>query len=153
MMILYTKCKYTSSFHISFYFQESFQFVLSFCSRSHCVFFQCLKESYAWSSCRKMEFTYLFINLFYLYYYSIISWKASFNANIFFQMQSCVGSELTYILSETYAYIFEPMLLNLERKAASLGINSYGISLTTLEDVFMRYKCISIICQYLFVYF
>lgn len=54
-------------------------------------------------------------------------------------MQSCVGSELTYILSETYAYVFEPMLLNLERKASSLGINSYGISLTTLEDVFMRY--------------
>lgn len=54
-------------------------------------------------------------------------------------MQSSVGSELTYILSETYAYIFEPMLINLERKAESLGINSYGISLTTLEDVFMRY--------------
>lgn len=54
-------------------------------------------------------------------------------------MRGSVGSELTYVLSETYLHVFEPMLLNLERKSQSMGIKGYGISLTTLEDVFMRY--------------
>ncbi|KAK5642705.1 hypothetical protein RI129_008872 [Pyrocoelia pectoralis] len=51
---------------------------------------------------------------------------------------SNVGSELTYVLSEAYNGIFEKMLGELEEKGENLGVRSYGISLTTLEEVFMK---------------
>ncbi|KAK9731140.1 ABC transporter [Popillia japonica] len=49
-----------------------------------------------------------------------------------------IGSELTYILAEDQAVVFEQMLAALERKSKSLGVNSYGISLTTMQEVFMN---------------
>lgn len=49
-----------------------------------------------------------------------------------------IGSELTYLLVESQSYIFEKMLKDLEDHSRQLGINSYGISLTTLEEVFMK---------------
>ncbi|XP_066151375.1 phospholipid-transporting ATPase ABCA3-like isoform X1 [Euwallacea fornicatus] len=54
------------------------------------------------------------------------------------EVHSSVGSELTYLLAESQSYIFETMLRDLEQQCTYLGINSYGISLTTLEDVFMK---------------
>ncbi|KAF5277492.1 hypothetical protein FQR65_LT03829 [Abscondita terminalis] len=54
------------------------------------------------------------------------------------QVKSQVGNELRYVLADEYASVFENMLNDLENKSASLGIESYGISLTTLEEVFMK---------------
>ncbi|KAB0796417.1 hypothetical protein PPYR_10478 [Photinus pyralis] len=53
------------------------------------------------------------------------------------QVKSHIGSELSYRLPEDQSGIFEPMLRNLESMSESLGVLSYGISLTTLEEVFM----------------
>lgn len=53
-------------------------------------------------------------------------------------VESNIGSELTYLLNEEDAFRFEPMLLQIESNLDDLGIGSYGISLTTLEEVFMK---------------
>lgn len=58
---------------------------------------------------------------------------------ISFQIHSNVGSELTFLLSENESSLFEPMLSDLENNREDLGIRSYGISLTTLEEVFMKW--------------
>uniref|UniRef100_V5I8B4 ATP-binding cassette sub-family A member 3 n=1 Tax=Anoplophora glabripennis TaxID=217634 RepID=V5I8B4_ANOGL len=49
-----------------------------------------------------------------------------------------IGSELTYLLTENQSSVFEPMLKDLEDNSERLGVFSYGISLTTLEEVFMK---------------
>ncbi|RZB38621.1 ATP-binding cassette sub-family A member 3-like, partial [Asbolus verrucosus] len=51
---------------------------------------------------------------------------------------SHVGSELTYQLSESDSGKFENMLYELENNTTQLGVQSYGVSLTTLEEVFMK---------------
>lgn len=53
-------------------------------------------------------------------------------------MEGDVGSELTYSLGEEQCHLFENMLKDLEDNSQRLGIRSYGISLTTLEEVFMK---------------
>ncbi|CAG9855955.1 unnamed protein product [Phyllotreta striolata] len=54
------------------------------------------------------------------------------------EIYSNVGSELTYLLVDQQVSVFEPMLSQLESDSERLGIRSYGISLTTLEEVFMK---------------
>lgn len=54
------------------------------------------------------------------------------------EVYSDVGSELTYLLVDDQVQVFEPMLQQLETESERLGIRSYGISLTTLEEVFMK---------------
>jgi ATP-binding cassette subfamily A (ABC1) protein 3 len=49
-----------------------------------------------------------------------------------------VGSELSYLLSEDQSSVFEAMLSKLEENKISLGLLSYGVSLTTMEEVFMK---------------
>lgn len=56
------------------------------------------------------------------------------------QMQSNVGSELTYLLAQDQAEAFQDMLQDLEKNSLKLGVQSYGISLTTLEEVFLKYS-------------
>lgn len=56
-----------------------------------------------------------------------------------FQVETNVGSELCYLLAESQSSVFESMLSDLENNSKQLGINSYGISLTTMEEVFMKY--------------
>ncbi|XP_055628188.1 phospholipid-transporting ATPase ABCA1-like [Toxorhynchites rutilus septentrionalis] len=53
-------------------------------------------------------------------------------------VETNVGSELSYLLHEDYAHRFEPMLAELENNLHSLNILDFGISLTTLEEVFMK---------------
>lgn len=53
------------------------------------------------------------------------------------EMTENVGTELSYRLPECYAKAFEPMLRTIEDNADSLGILGYGISVTTLEEVFL----------------
>jgi ATP-binding cassette subfamily A (ABC1) protein 3 len=54
------------------------------------------------------------------------------------QVQAQAGSELTYQLSESDSNKFEEMLSDLEKNINQLGVRSYGVSLTTLEEVFMK---------------
>lgn len=49
-----------------------------------------------------------------------------------------IGTELSYCLEEKYSYKFEDMFNEIEEKREELGILSYGVSLTTMEEVFMR---------------
>lgn len=49
-----------------------------------------------------------------------------------------MGSELTYLLNEDQSSVFERMFRDLENNSEELGITSYGVSLTTLEEVFMK---------------
>lgn len=56
----------------------------------------------------------------------------------YLEIKSHIGSELTYQLSEHESAKFESMLYDLENNFQSLGVQSYGVSLTTLEEVFMK---------------
>lgn len=47
------------------------------------------------------------------------------------------GSEVTYSLSNDYSYCFEDMLANLEKNREEIGFTNYGLTTTTIEDVFM----------------
>jgi len=50
-----------------------------------------------------------------------------------------IGSELSYLLTEDRSSVFEDMLSKLEENKNKLGLLSYGVSLTTMEEVFMKY--------------
>lgn len=54
-------------------------------------------------------------------------------------METNAGSELTYILPESNVWNFENMLGALEKHQERLGIESYGISIASMEEVFMKY--------------
>lgn len=49
-----------------------------------------------------------------------------------------VGTELSYQLAEENSKTFHTMFSELEDRSVELGVDSYGISLTTLEEVFMK---------------
>lgn len=52
--------------------------------------------------------------------------------------QSEIGTELSYLLDETNVSVFQEMLQDLETNSDELNLESYGISLTTLEEVFLK---------------
>ncbi|KAL3284410.1 hypothetical protein HHI36_018570 [Cryptolaemus montrouzieri] len=54
------------------------------------------------------------------------------------QVESNAGTELTYLLPEDFVSKFPHMLSEIEKYSDSLGIRSFGISLTDLEEVFMK---------------
>ncbi|KAK9892600.1 hypothetical protein WA026_020981 [Henosepilachna vigintioctopunctata] len=54
------------------------------------------------------------------------------------EINSNSGTELTYILPENYSSKFPDLLEKLETSSSQLGIRSFGISLTDLEEVFMK---------------
>ncbi|XP_052859969.1 phospholipid-transporting ATPase ABCA3-like [Anopheles cruzii] len=49
-----------------------------------------------------------------------------------------IGSELSYVLNENYTAVFQDLLRDLEDNVEQCGLTSYGISLTTMEEVFLR---------------
>ena len=49
-----------------------------------------------------------------------------------------IGSELAYLLDETNIAVFQDMLSDLEANSDSLELDSYGISMTTLEEAFHK---------------
>ncbi|XP_063224038.1 phospholipid-transporting ATPase ABCA3-like [Bacillus rossius redtenbacheri] len=49
-----------------------------------------------------------------------------------------VGAELSYQLEEGSSALFEPMLRELEDARDRLGIDSFGMALTSMEEVFIR---------------
>lgn len=48
-----------------------------------------------------------------------------------------IGTELSYQLTDHKSSVFPAMLDDLERNLTKLGLESYGISMSTLEEVFM----------------
>lgn len=54
------------------------------------------------------------------------------------QVQEDIASELAYELSDEYVDRFQEMFEKLEEKQASLKLGSFGVSLTTLEEVFLK---------------
>lgn len=53
-------------------------------------------------------------------------------------IENDVGSELSYQLPEKYIPVFRDMLVALELNAKDIGIDSYGISFATLQEVFLK---------------
>lgn len=49
-----------------------------------------------------------------------------------------VGSELSYKLDARNSPLFKAMLRELEDRSGTLGVDGYGISLTSLEEVFIK---------------
>ncbi|XP_001662813.2 ATP-binding cassette sub-family A member 3 [Aedes aegypti] len=54
------------------------------------------------------------------------------------RVETDIGSELSFVLKEDYIGVFQKMLEELERRMAECGITSFGISLTTMEEVFLK---------------
>lgn len=54
------------------------------------------------------------------------------------EKESEVGTELSYLLDDRNVLVFQNMLQDLENNSEELKIESYGISLTTLEEVFLK---------------
>jgi ATP-binding cassette subfamily A (ABC1) protein 3 len=49
-----------------------------------------------------------------------------------------VGAELSFQLPLTSSAAFPELFATIERDTAALGVQTYGISVTTLEEVFMK---------------
>lgn len=54
------------------------------------------------------------------------------------QLESNVGAELSFVLPKEESAKFEQLFANLEQDQDSLGISSFGVSVTTLEEVFLK---------------
>lgn len=54
------------------------------------------------------------------------------------RVETDIGTELSYLLDEQNISVFQTMLQTLEKNSEELNIESYGISLTTLEEVFLK---------------
>lgn len=53
-------------------------------------------------------------------------------------IETNVGSELTYVLKEEYVRDFKTIFKEFENKSDELKIDSFGVSLTTMEEVFLK---------------
>ncbi|XP_072453663.1 phospholipid-transporting ATPase ABCA3-like isoform X2 [Notamacropus eugenii] len=53
-------------------------------------------------------------------------------------VESNVGAELSFLLPKESAYRFESLFTELEERQTELGIASYGASVTTMEEVFLK---------------
>lgn len=53
-------------------------------------------------------------------------------------VESHVGAELTVLLPTEESIKFEALLTELEEKGTQLGIGSFGVSATTMEEVFLK---------------
>ncbi|XP_065074349.1 phospholipid-transporting ATPase ABCA3-like [Ochlerotatus camptorhynchus] len=54
------------------------------------------------------------------------------------EVETDIGTELSYVLRQEYLHVFQQLLADLEENTHHCGISSYGITLSTLEEVFMR---------------
>ncbi|KAF5274074.1 hypothetical protein FQR65_LT04472 [Abscondita terminalis] len=66
-------------------------------------------------------------------------------------LQSVNGNNLTYLLPHESKYLFSKLLEELELKKEALGVSSLAMSVTTLEEVFLRFvnqNCFNIFTTY-----
>jgi len=54
------------------------------------------------------------------------------------ELESNVGAELSFVLPKERSEKFEQLFTDLEENQDSLGIGSFGVSVTTLEEVFLK---------------
>ncbi|XP_059176010.1 phospholipid-transporting ATPase ABCA3-like [Physella acuta] len=54
------------------------------------------------------------------------------------ELESNVGAELSFILPQDCVENFEALFANLEQRQRELGISSFGASVTTMEEVFLK---------------
>ena len=54
------------------------------------------------------------------------------------RLKNNVGAELSFILPKEQSANFETLFSDLESRQTALGIDSFGASVTTLEEVFLR---------------
>ncbi|XP_041362406.1 phospholipid-transporting ATPase ABCA3-like [Gigantopelta aegis] len=54
------------------------------------------------------------------------------------EVESNIGAELSYILPQESSNRFEELFTQLQNEQKQLGISSYGASVTTMEEVFLR---------------
>jgi len=54
------------------------------------------------------------------------------------RLESNVGAELSFVLPKEQSANFEKLFTDLESYQTALGINSFGASVTTLEEVFLK---------------
>ncbi|XP_006876045.1 PREDICTED: ATP-binding cassette sub-family A member 3-like [Chrysochloris asiatica] len=53
-------------------------------------------------------------------------------------LENSVGGELSFILPKEYTHRFEILFTDLEERQEELGITSFGASVTTMEEVFLK---------------
>ncbi|XP_047389769.1 phospholipid-transporting ATPase ABCA3-like [Sciurus carolinensis] len=53
-------------------------------------------------------------------------------------LESSAGTELSFILPKEYTHRFEALFTALENRQKNLGIASFGVSITTMEEVFLK---------------
>ncbi|XP_072798874.1 phospholipid-transporting ATPase ABCA3-like isoform X1 [Vicugna pacos] len=53
-------------------------------------------------------------------------------------LENCFGAELSFILPKEHTHRFEALFNDLEKKQKELGIASFGASITTMEEVFLK---------------
>ena len=56
------------------------------------------------------------------------------------QLESDISAELSYILPQDSSHKFVGLFTEIEKERQKLGVASYGASVTTMEEVFLRYK-------------
>ncbi|KXJ81820.1 hypothetical protein RP20_CCG016932 [Aedes albopictus] len=54
------------------------------------------------------------------------------------RVETDIGSELSFVLKDSHIEVFQKMLEELEHRMDECGITSYGISRTTMEEVFLK---------------
>jgi ATP-binding cassette subfamily A (ABC1) protein 3 len=54
------------------------------------------------------------------------------------KLETAAGSEISYSLPNENSSLFEGLFTDLETKKDKLGIDSYGASITTMEEVFLK---------------
>nr|XP_012599260.1 ATP-binding cassette sub-family A member 17-like isoform X4 [Microcebus murinus] len=62
-------------------------------------------------------------------------------------LESNIGEELTFILPKESVHRFESLFTDLELRQTELGITSFGASVTTMEDVFLRVCMLADACR------
>ena len=54
------------------------------------------------------------------------------------QLKSQISAEVTYVLPFSESKKFEGLFKEIEAKLKELGVNSFGVSATTMEEVFLK---------------
>ena len=54
-------------------------------------------------------------------------------------VESQISAEVSYLLPFTESPKFEKLFTEIESQLSNLGVNSFGVSATTMEEVFLKY--------------
>ena len=60
-----------------------------------------------------------------------------------YQLASSIGNEITFVLPKSEVDKFPTLFRGLEEQKRELGLGSYGVSMTTMEDVYLKVTAMS----------